>query len=175
MHTRTHMSRLHQVSGYMWRHPRAHIHALSHIHVDTHTRVDRHVHVHMDSHTRTHMYTQSLTSGDLRLRSDTHTAQEAMVGRLRPGWHLGEKRVQVKDLSPLRGSRERVCREVEASRGGRGDGAAQTGARGYLTPRQAAPDPGTERGTSAHGRPRGTPGQSRDLRAGVPGQCWRSR
>ena len=93
-------------------------HTRSHIHVDTHTRVDRHVHVHMDSHTCTQVYTQSLASGDLRLRSDTHTAQEAMVGRLRPGWHLGEKRAQVKDLSPLRGSRDCVCREVEAGRGG---------------------------------------------------------
>lgn len=117
-HSYTHVT----LTPSVWIHVEAptcsHICTQSHTHGYTHTRVDRHMHVHIDSHTCTHMYTQCHASGDLKLRSDTHTAQEAMVGRLRPGWHLGEKQAQVKDLSPLRGSRERVCREVEAGRRG---------------------------------------------------------
>ena len=170
MPTRTHVSQVHRVSGYMWRHPRAHIHTHSHTHGHTHV-CGWHTHVHIEAHTCTHMYTQCHASGGLELRSDTHTAQEASVGRLQPCRHPGEKQAQGKGLSRLRGRRERVCREVEVGRGGRGevrrgvqgDGAARTGVRGDLSLWQATPDPRTEGGphsSAGHAGPRDSGGTS---------------
>ena len=68
---------------------------LIHIHMDTHV-CGRHTHVHTEAHTCTHTYTQCPASGGLELRSDTHTAQEASVGRLQPCRHPGEKQAQGK-------------------------------------------------------------------------------
>lgn len=166
VHTRTRMQ-LHQVS--MEAPTCSHTHSFTY--TWTHTCADC-AHYY-PRHTCTHTYRAVPRQRGLDSGPDTHTAQEASVGKaLQPCRYPGRSRHKGREgAKPLEGRGERVCREVEVGPGGtrggaqrRGrDGAArELGVRGDLSLWQATPDPRTEGDTHSSGKATWDPGTEGD-------------